>query len=178
VHSPIAPDSVLADKIQAMVVILMGVVGVGKTTIGKLLAAQLSWDFADADDYHSPASIEKIRHGVSLTDQDREPWLERLRQTILGRIHEGRNLVLACSALKAAYREKLQAGPEVRFVYLKGSAALIARRLHERHGHFATESILAGQFADLEEPADALAIEVSKTPDEIVARIRQGLHLE
>jgi gluconokinase len=161
-----------------MIIIVMGVVGSGKTTIGKILAAQLGWEFADADNYHPQANIEKIRHGISLTDEDREPWLNSLHSVIIQWITEHRNAVLACSALKASYRVELQVSPEVHFVYLKGSAALIAQRLHERHGHFANESILAGQFADLEEPADALTVDISGTPEQIVAAIRKGLHLE
>jgi gluconokinase len=161
-----------------MVLIIMGVVGVGKTTVGQLLATQLGWEFRDGDDFHSPANIEKIRRGESLTDEDRKPWLERLRAAIVQWIAEGRNVVLACSALKKAYREKLHPGPEVRFVYLKGSASLIAQRLHRRHGHFAGESILAGQFADLEEPAEALTVDVTGNPAQIVAEIRKGVQLE
>jgi gluconokinase len=161
-----------------MIVIVMGVVGSGKTTIGKILAAQLGWEFADADDFHPQANIEKIRHGISLTDEDRKPWLKSLHSAIIQWITEHRNAVLACSALKISYRAELQVNNEVRFVYLKGSAALIAQRLHERHGHFANESILAGQFADLEEPKDALTVDISGTPDEIVAEIRNSLHLE
>src|SRR5215471_11418204 len=139
-----------------MVVIVMGVVGSGKTTIGQRLARQLRWPFADADDFHSPVSIEKIRSGIPLDDKDRQPWLERLRGVISGWITKGESAVLACSALKSNYRQILDAGPEVRFVYLKGSAALIAHRLRSREGHFAGEQILVSQFADLEEPESAV----------------------
>ena len=156
----------------------MGVVGSGKTTIGQLLAQQLGWEFADADDFHPAANIEKIRHGIPLTDEDREPWLDRLRKSILDWIADGRNVVLACSALKRSYRQKLDAGPEVKFVYLEGSAALIAERLRLRHGHFAGEQILASQFADLEEPEGALNVEIAATPAQIVDKIRQALGLE
>ena len=161
-----------------MIVIVMGVVGAGKTTIGNLLAAQLGWEFADADDFHPQSNVEKIRKGIPLNDGDREPWLDRLRVAILDWIAHGRNVVLACSALKRAYRAKLQASPDVRFVYLKGSAALIANRLRARHGHFAGESILAGQLADLEEPKDAVTVEVSESPEQIVSDIRKALNLE
>ena len=160
-----------------MIVIVMGVVGAGKTTIGILLASQLGWEFADADGFHPQSNVEKIRHGIPLTDDDREPWLDRLRQAIDQWIAEGRSLVLACSALKRVYREKLCAGPEVRFVYLKGSARLIADRLRSRQKHFANESILASQLADLEEPETALKVGISTTPDKIVDEIRKGLHL-
>jgi gluconokinase len=157
----------------------MGVTGSGKTTIGTLLANQFGWQFADADDFHPAANIEKIRHGMPLDDADRKPWLDRLRTEITRWIGANRNVVLACSVLKRAYRQELDAGPdvrsEVRFVYLKGSYALIADRLRSRHGHFADEHILAGQFADLEEPEDAATVEISGTPPQIVAEISQKL---
>jgi gluconokinase len=107
----------------------MGVAGAGKTTVGKLLASQLAWPFADGDDYHPPANLEKMRNGIPLTDSDRAPWLEILRSLIANWIAEGKSAVLACSALKRAYRERLQAGPEVRFVYLKGDVTLLQARL-------------------------------------------------
>lgn len=155
----------------------MGVVGAGKTTVGRLLAKESGWEFADADDFHPPANVEKIRRGISLNDDDRKPWLERLRAEITRWIAERRNVVLACSALKRAYRQELAVGPEVRFVYLKGSAALIAARLRSRQGHFAGEQILAGQFADLEEPEGAVTAEIASSPDQIVAEIRRKLIL-
>jgi gluconokinase len=161
-----------------MIVIVMGVVGAGKTTVGKLLASQLGWDFADADDFHPQSNVEKIRHGIALTDADREPWLDHLREAIVHWIAADESVVLACSALKRAYRAKLCVGPQVRFVYLKGSAALIADRLSSRHGHFAGESILASQLADLEEPEAATTVEISNAPEQIVAQIRKGLQLE
>jgi gluconokinase len=160
-----------------MIVIVMGVVGAGKTTIGTLLASQLGWDFADADDFHPESNVEKIRHGISLTDDDREPWLGRLRHAIDNWITEDKNVVLACSALKSAYRSKLSAGPQVQFVYLKGSAELIAGRLHSRHGHFAGESILASQLADLQEPESAVTVNIAKTPEQIVDEIQKRLRL-
>lgn len=160
-----------------MIVIVMGVVGSGKTTVGHLLSAQLGWEFADADDFHSAANIEKIRRGIPLTDEDRGPWLKSLRAAIDEWIKEKRNAVLACSALKRSYRQELNAGPEVRFVYLKGSKDLIAKRLHSRHGHFADEKILASQMADLEEPEDAVTVDISPTATEIVCEIRVKLGL-
>ena len=158
-----------------MIVIVMGVVGSGKTTIGSLLAAELGWQFADADEFHPQFNVEKIRHGIPLTDADREPWLERLRTEIAHWIAADRKVVLACSALKRAYRQELAVGPQVHFVYLKGSASLIAQRLHSRHGHFADEKILASQFRDLEEPEEALTVEITGTPQQIVEQIRQKL---
>ena len=160
-----------------MIIIVMGVVGAGKTTVGSLLARELGWQFADADDFHPASNIEKIRTGMPLNDDDRQPWLNRLRGQITQWIAQKRNVVLACSALKRAYRQKLEVGPEVRFVYLKGSADLIAQRLHLRRGHFANEQILTSQFADLEEPEGAVAVEISGTPSQIVAEIRQTLGL-
>jgi gluconokinase len=160
-----------------MIVIVMGVVGAGKTTIGRLLAEQLRWNFADADDYHPATNVEKIRRGIALDDDDRRPWLERLRAAITQWITEGRNVVMACSALKRSYRHELDVGSEVRFVYLKGDASLIAKRLRAREGHFAGEQILASQFADLEEPEGAVIAEIDSTPQQIVRRIRERLDL-
>jgi gluconokinase len=161
-----------------MIVIVMGVVGAGKTTIGRLLAQELEWGFADADDFHPLSNIEKISHGIPLTDEDRDPWLQLLRDAIVGWIAAGRNVVLACSALKGSYRQRLHAGPEVRFVYLKGAPVLIAERLHSRHGHFADEQILSSQLHDLEEPVDAIVMDIAGSPKEIVRRIRKELALE
>jgi gluconokinase len=160
-----------------MIVIVMGVVGSGKTTVGGLLANELAWEFADADAFHPVSNVEKIRHGIALTDDDRWPWLQALREALTRWISEGRNVVLACSALKRAYRRELEVGPEVRFVYLKGSADLIAQRLRLRHGHFADDKILASQFADLEEPQGAVTVEIAAPPQQIVAEIRNKLGL-
>jgi gluconokinase len=160
-----------------MIVIVMGVVGAGKTTVGRLLAEQLGWEFADADDFHPPSNVEKIRRGIALNDEDRKPWLERLSAAITQWIAEHRNVLLACSALKRRYRQELAVGPEVRFVYLKGSAELIAERLRARQGHFAGEQILASQLADLEEPQEAVAVEIASPPQHIVAEIRKKLGL-
>jgi gluconokinase len=161
-----------------MIVIVMGVVGAGKTTVGSMLAAELGWQFADADDFHPAANVEKIRNGIALTDADRSPWLELLRKAIVSWRTAKTNVVLACSALKSSYREQLNAGPEVRFVYLKGSASLIAERLHARHGHFAGQSILASQLADLEEPQSAIVADIRQAPSQIVDSIRKQLGLE
>jgi len=161
-----------------MIVIVMGVVGAGKTTVGKLLASQLGWEFADADDFHPESNVEKIRHGIALTDEDREPWLDHLREAIVRWIAGGKGVVLACSALKRAYRAKLCVSPQVRFVYLKGSADLIGDRLRSRHGHFAGESILASQLAELEEPEQAITVEIRDTPEQIVAEIKRALAME
>lgn len=154
----------------------MGVVGSGKTTVGTLLAQELGWQFADADDFHPAENIRKISQGIPLTDADRAPWLAAMRSAIQQWQKEGKSVVLACSALKHAYREELRAG-DVHFVYLKGDARLIADRLHVRRGHFATDSILESQFADLEEPNDALAVSIAQTPEAIAAEIIRKLKL-
>ena len=153
----------------------MGTTGAGKTTVGTMLATQLNWQFADADTFHPLANIEKMSHGIPLTDADRAPWLEAMRKAILEWIAAGKNVVLACSALKRAYRDELRPSPKVKIVYLKGDYALFAERIRHRHGHFAGEQILAGQFADLEEPDDAVTVDAAKSPDEIVAEIRRRL---
>lgn len=152
----------------------MGVVGAGKTTVGTILAQKLGWEFADADDFHSEANKTKIAHGIALTDADREPWLAALHSAIEKWNAEGQNVILACSALKEKYREQLQAG-RVRFIHLKGNAELITTRLHSRRGHYATDSILQSQFADLEEPCDAITVTIAKSPQEIVTEIIQKL---
>jgi gluconokinase len=160
-----------------MIVILMGVTGAGKTTVGRRLASELKWEFADADEFHPAMNVEKMRRGIALSDDDRGPWLERLRAAIERWIGERKNVVLACSALKRSYRQQLNVDLNVRFVYLKGSSQLIAERLRARAGHFAGEAILAGQFSDLEEPDTAVTVEISAAPEEIVSEIRQKLGL-
>jgi gluconokinase len=153
-----------------VVVIVMGVVGAGKTTIGSLLAHELGWRFADADNFHPAANVEKMRHGIALTDADRAPWLAALHDAILQWNAQRENVVLACSALKGAYRDELRAGA-LTFVYLKGSRELVLARLRARHGHFATESILNTQLEDLEEPDDAITVQIDQTPSAVVAEI-------
>jgi len=160
-----------------VIVIVMGTTGAGKTTIGTLLAAQLNWQFADADTFHPPANIDKMSHGIPLNDTDRAPWLEAMRKAIREWIAVGKNVVLACSALKRAYRDELRPSPEVKIIYLKGTYALFAERIRCRQGHFAGEQILAGQFADLEEPEDAITIDAALPPQQIVAEIRKQLAL-
>ena len=159
-----------------MVLVIMGVVGSGKTTVGTLLAQKLGWQFADGDDFHPAENIRKISHGIALTDADRAPWLAAMRRAIQQWQSEGKNVILACSALKHSYREELRAG-DVRFVYLRGDAPLIAQRLRGRRGHFASDSILESQFADLEEPHDAVAASIAQSPQAIAAEIIDKLKL-
>ena len=160
-----------------MILLVMGVTGSGKTTVGKLLAQRLGWLFLDADDFHPAANIEKMKHGVPLSDEDREPWLAAIHTELLKCAAENKDAVLACSALKQSYRARLAARVELRICYLKGTYHEIAARLQSRTGHFAGEGILAGQFADLEEPRDALVLRVSQTPEEIVGDVLQKLKL-
>ena len=160
-----------------MIIILMGVSGSGKTTIGERLAQALGWPFYDGDQFHPPANVAKMQQGMPLTDEDRWPWLHALRTHIETWLQQGMSAVLACSALKQSYREALQVTPEVQFVYLKGTPQLLRQRLHERLGHFMTERLLDSQLAALEEPEDALIVDVHRSPAEIVADIREKLSL-
>jgi gluconokinase len=161
---------------------IMGVTGSGKTTVGEALARRLGWEFADADDFHSAANKQKIHEGVALTDADRAPWLAALHARVAEWVAGGRDAVLACSALKRAYRRTIAVG-EPRVVYLRGSYEFIAGRLAQRHGHFAGVSILASQFEALEEPGDAAVTVELESPttgarpveeivNEIVTRLR------
>ena len=155
----------------------MGVAGSGKTTIGTQLAARFGWEFADADAYHSPTNVEKMRNGIPLTDEDRAPWLATLRRMIEGWIGAGMNAALACSALKQTYRQELQVGPQVRFVYLKAAPEVLAMRLRGRAGHYMKENMLKSQFATLEVPQDALTVDVSGTIEDSVRKVREQLKL-
>lgn len=159
-----------------MVIIVMGVVGSGKTTVGRLLAERLGWRFADADDFHPASNVEKIRQGTPLDDQDRAPWLSALHAAIEQWNADDQHAALACSALKERYRKELRTSA-VRFVYLKGRRELILNRLRSRHGHFASESILDSQFADLEEPRDAITVTIEKSPEAIAGEIIAKLNL-
>lgn len=158
----------------------MGPAGAGKTTVGRLLASQLSWDFADGDDFHPPANIAKMSQGTPLTDEDRLPWLQSIRDAIQQWHTQGKSAVVACSALKRSYRELLGIGPsarDIKLVYLKAAYALLLERLHSRAGHYMKEQMLASQLADLEEPTDAITIDVSNAPEQIVSEIRKRLGL-
>jgi gluconokinase len=153
----------------------MGTTGSGKTTIGTLLAKSLAWEFVDADDFHPPANVEKMKHGIPLTDADREPWLKSLHDKIVEWSGASRNVVLACSALKQCYRDGLHASSDVKFVYLKGSYELFSQRVLARKGHFAKQDLLKSQFATLEEPADAITVDATPPPEQIIAEVRRQL---
>jgi gluconokinase len=158
-----------------MIVIVMGVAGAGKTTIGELLAAELHCAFLDADTVHPASNIEKMSHSIPLTDADREPWLLALHARIVGATSHGESMVLACSALKQRYRDTLARDIAVTWVYLKGSEELIGARLQARPGHFMKPGMLASQFADLEEQSDAIVIDVALPRDVAIREIIAAL---
>ncbi len=162
-----------------MVIVLMGVSGSGKSTVGKALAAKLNWSFVEGDDYHPVANVEKMRAGRPLTDEDRKPWLAALRERMDLALSRGENIVLACSALKHAYQDYLeQHDPaHVHYVYLEGAEELIQQRLAARAGHFMNPSLLHSQFETLEPPTDAIRIAVTSTPEEDVEVIRHKLNI-
>jgi gluconokinase len=158
-----------------MIIVLMGVTGSGKTTVGRLLAAELGWNYYDADDFHSPANVEKMKQGFPLDDADRQPWLETLRNLIRDCLERSENCILACSALKESYRDYLLLSDEVYLVYLRGDYDLIKQRLADRRGHYMNPKLLDSQFAILEEPQGHLVVEVSLPTAEIVKTIREQL---
>jgi gluconokinase len=162
-----------------MIIVLMGVSGSGKTTVGKVLARDLGWTFVDADDFHPAANVEKMHRGIPLNDDDRLPWLEAVRQRIDEAVGRGENVVLACSALKHAYQHYLeQHAPEsIPYIHLRGSEELIRQRLAERTGHFMNPTLLHSQFETLEPSEEAIPIDITPAPEMIVAEIRQALHL-
>ena len=161
-----------------MVIIVMGITGAGKTTVGRRLADALGWRFHDADDFHPPANKAKMNAGVPLTDQDRWPWLRALREVIEQALADGAGAVVTCSALKRAYRDVLAGGlDDVRYVHLTGDTRVVAARLAGRKGHFMNPALLDSQIATLEEPDEAVDIDVALTPEAQVAAIRQALSI-
>jgi gluconokinase len=153
----------------------MGVSGSGKTTVGRLLAENLAWRYYDADEFHAAANIEKMKSGIPLTDDDRKPWLESLRELIRSCLEKSENAVLACSALKESYREFLLLDERIKLVYLKGDYQLVQERLAQRRGHYMDPKLLDSQFGTLEEPSECLRIDASSDPREIISTIRNRL---
>ncbi|MCX6954859.1 MAG: gluconokinase [Verrucomicrobia bacterium] len=161
-----------------MVIVLMGVAGSGKTTVGQQLAAALGWSFRDADDFHPPANVAKMSAGTPLTDADRAPWLAAIRAHIDACLARGEGSVVTCSALKERYRAVLVADPaKVKLVHLTGSPALLAERIGARQGHFMKPEMLRSQLDALETPRDALAVDIAPPPAALVAHIRRALSL-
>jgi gluconokinase len=160
-----------------MFIILTGVAGAGKTTIGKLLAETLGWRFYEGDDFHPAANVEKMRRGVALTDADRKPWLDALRAVIQADLQANESGILACSALKRSYREHLRVNKDVIFVHLAAPPDVIRRRLEQRKGHFMNPSLMVSQLATLETPQNALQLDASCPPSVLVQRIREALHI-
>ena len=160
-----------------MIVALMGVCGSGKTTVGRALAAALRWPFHDADDFHPPENVAKMASGVPLDDTDRVPWLAKIADTLAQGEARGEHAVLACSALKRAYRDRIATAGDVRFVYLKGDLPTIAARLATRKHEYMPASLLASQFAALEEPDGALVVDIRADVATQVEAIRNGLCL-
>lgn len=161
-----------------MVIVLMGVTGSGKTTVGELLAQQLGWAYYDADDFHPAANVRKMASGTPLVDADRWPWLETLATAIDQWLRTEQGAILGCSALKQSYRDLLVGGrPGVQIVHLKGPKALIAQRLKTRQHRYMPAALLDSQFATLEEPSDALSVDIGPPPAAIAATIRTALKL-
>jgi gluconokinase len=153
-------------------IILMGVAGSGKTAVGSRVAKRLGWLFLDADDFHPPANVEKMKRGIPLDDNDRAPWLERMNSELRRQIAEGRSVILACSALKDAYREKLMDHlPEARFVFLDVDRNTLLERLQKRQAHFFPKELLDSQLATLEQPHDAFVVDANRPIDEVVDSI-------
>jgi len=161
-----------------VILVLFGVSGSGKTTIGRLLAQELDWNFYDADDFHPTSNVEKMRQGLPLAEADRWPWLERLRELLTQGIARKEELILACSALKEEYRKYLHINDEIKWIFLKGEYQLIADRIQDRRGHFMNPNLLRDQFEVLEEPrGNAVVIDIAADPTTIVERIRNKLRI-
>ena len=162
-------------------VVVMGVSGSGKTTVAERLANELGWRFVEGDRLHPPANVEKMRQGIPLTDADRAPWLDRIGEELKRWAAEGQSGVLTCSALKRAYRDRIRsARPDVRFVYLKGSEALIKSRVGARHHEYMPASLLRSQFAALEEPSPdepVVTVDAGGSPDAELAAVITALGL-
>lgn len=159
-----------------MIILVMGVSGSGKTTVAQKLAESLGYKFADADDFHPQENIDKMQNGIALNDKDRLPWLQKMQDIIKQHLSENKNIVITCSALKESYRQMLLVNHEsVKLVYLKGSFELIHKRLKERLNHFMSEKLLKSQFDILEEPLDAIKVDISQSLEVIVQKIVEKL---
>jgi gluconokinase len=159
-----------------MILVLMGVSGCGKTTVGEILGEQLGWQFNDADDFHPPSNVAKMRAGHALTDEDRWPWLNRLNALLRASELGGKDTILACSALRQVYRDRLEQGcKDVHWFFLRGTFELIQSRLAARKGHYMNPVLLRSQFATLEEPANATVIDIAAAPEALVAQIRNAI---
>jgi gluconokinase len=160
-------------------VVVMGVSGCGKTTVGAVLAARTGWPFLDADDLHPTANVEKMARGEALNDADRWPWLDLVRAWIAARRQDGESGVIGCSALKRAYRDRLrEADPALRFAFLSGDRELLQERLVRRHGHFFPMRLIDSQFADLEPPGvdeRPIIVQIGQSPHDVVDAILAGL---
>jgi gluconokinase len=161
----------------AVILVVMGVAGSGKSTVGRLLARELGWTFVEGDDFHPAANVDKMHRGIPLDDNDRQPWLDAIRHRLAEAYEQGENIVLACSALKHSYQHYLaQLAPEsVRYIYLVGAEDLIRQRLLRRTAHFMNPGLLHSQFETLEPPEEAIRVDVTPPPETIVSSIRQRL---
>ncbi len=160
-----------------MIIAVIGVAGSGKTTVGTLLANAMNCPFLEGDSLHSNENVDKMSHGTPLTDADRAPWLAAIHARILDCFERGQDLVVACSALKQRYRTVLAEGVPITWVYLKGSIELIRARLTHRSSHFMNPDMLASQFDALEEPSDALVVDISAPPTVLVEKILSQLRM-
>lgn len=161
-----------------MIVLLMGASGAGKTAVGERLANRLGWAFLDADDLHPPENLRKMKAGVPLTDDDRLPWLRKVREAMGAQARSGGSALVACSALKRCYRTLLLKGlDDVRLVYLRASRSVLEHRLRERHGHFFDPELLDSQLETLEEPAEALVVDADEDVENVVESIAAALGL-
>jgi gluconokinase len=175
--SPTDGETVPVSSGLGMIIVLMGVAGSGKTTVGILLADAMGCSFLDGDSLHSKENIEKMSRGMPLTDSDRGPWLSAIHARILHSFERGHDLVVACSALKQQYRQVIAHGVPINWVYLRGSPTLIRSRIENRPGHFLKVGMLASQFVALEEPGDALVVDVAAPPHVIVEQIPSPLRI-
>jgi gluconokinase len=161
----------------AVILVVMGVAGSGKSTVGMLLARELGWTFVEGDDFHPAANVDKMHRGIPLDDNDRQPWLDAIRHRLAEAYERGENIVLACSALKHSYQHYLAqfATESVRYIYLAGAEDLIRQRLLRRTGHFMNPALLHSQFETLEPPEEAIPVDIAPPPEAIVSTIRERL---